>query len=98
MRQNLFGGGGGGARAPPGSTTYIMRGLYLALQTSCIRQPERQLPSSSYNHNTQTTLTTSVREHLLALRSWKFLTATLKYICNDSFIHVEGCQCVVVVR
>ena len=25
--------------------------------------------------------------HLLALKTWKFLTATLNHICNDSFTH-----------
>ena len=41
--------------------------------------------------------------HLLALASWKVLTATLKCTCNDdSFtddVHsAEGCQCIVVER
>ena len=40
----------------------VMSGLFLVLETDCIRQPERQLPSLSYNHNTLTTLRTSVRE------------------------------------
>ena len=39
-----------------------------------IRQSERHLPNSSYNHNKLTTFRTSVRESL-ALRVWKFLTA-----------------------
>ena len=34
----------------------------LILKTNCVRQPKRQLPSSSYNHNTLTALRTSVRE------------------------------------
>ena len=34
------------------------------LVTNFIRQPDRQLSSSSYNHNTLTTLRTSVRESL----------------------------------
>ena len=36
----------------------------LVLETNCIRQPNRQLPSSSYNHNTLTTLRTSMKESL----------------------------------
>ena len=36
----------------------------LVLETNCIRQPNRQLPSSSYNHNTLTTLRTSIKESL----------------------------------
>ena len=28
------------------------RGVALVWETNCIRQPKRQLPSSSYNHNT----------------------------------------------
>ena len=40
--------------------TVVMRGLLLVLETNCIRQPKRQLPSSSYNHNTLKTLITSV--------------------------------------
>ena len=39
-----------------------MHGLFLVIDTNCIRQHERQLPSSSYNHKTLTTLRTSVRE------------------------------------
>ena len=35
-----------------------------AIETNCIRQPNRQLPSSSYNHNTLTTLRTSMKESL----------------------------------
>ena len=37
----------------------VTRGL---LETNCIRQPERQLPSSYYKHSTPTTLRSSVRE------------------------------------
>ena len=44
--------------------TVVMRDLLLVLETNCIRQPNRQLPSSSYNHNTLTTLRTSVKESL----------------------------------
>ena len=36
----------------------------LVLKTNCIRQSERQLPSSSYNHNTLTKTRTSVQESL----------------------------------
>ena len=36
----------------------------LVLENNCIRQPNRQLPSSSYNHNTLTTLRTSMKESL----------------------------------
>ena len=51
--------------------TVVMRGLLMqlvsntaVLEINCIRQPNRQLPSSSYNHSTLTTLTTSVKESL----------------------------------
>ena len=47
----------------------VMRSLFLALETNCIRQLERQLPSSSYNHNTLTTLRTSVRESPACIKS-----------------------------
>ena len=36
----------------------------MVLVTNFIRQPNRKLPSSSYNHNTLTTLRTSVKESL----------------------------------
>ena len=36
----------------------------LVWRTNWIRQPKKQLPSSSYNHNTLTTLKTSVKESL----------------------------------
>jgi len=36
----------------------------LVLETNCIRQPNRLLPSLSYNHNTLTTLRTSMKELL----------------------------------
>jgi len=42
----------------------VMRGSLLVLKTSSIKQPKRQLPSSSYSHNTLTTLRTSVKESL----------------------------------
>ena len=47
--------------------TVVMRGSL---------KPIGQLPSSSYNPNTLTTLRIPVRE-------WKFLTATLKCTWND---------------
>ena len=56
----------------------------LVLQTNCKRKPNRQLPSSSYNHNTLKTLMTSA----LSSPDYKFLTATMKCICNDSFTDV----------
>ena len=37
---------------------------FFVIETNCIRQPERQPPSSSYNHKTQITLRTSVRDSL----------------------------------
>ena len=36
----------------------------LVWKTDWIRQPKKQLPSSSYNHNTMTNLRTSVKESL----------------------------------
>ena len=51
----------------------------LVSETNCIRQPKGQVPSSSYNHNTLKTLITSV---LPSPPSYKFLTATMKCICN----------------
>ena len=36
----------------------------MVLKNYCIRQPTRQLGSSSYNHNTLTTFKTSVKESL----------------------------------
>ena len=36
----------------------------LVWKTNWIRQPKKQLPSSSYNHNTLTTLRTAVKELL----------------------------------
>jgi len=50
------------------------------------------LASSSYNHNTLKTLMTSA----LPSPDYKFFTATMKCICNDSF--TEGGQQIVVVR
>ena len=41
-----------------------MRDLPLPLETDCIRQPNRQLPSSSYNHDILKTLRTCVKESL----------------------------------
>ena len=59
-----------------------MRGLLLVLKANCIRQPNRQLPSS--NHDPLKILITSVHPS----SGYKFLTATMKYICNDSFTDV----------
>ena len=42
----------------------VMRGLLLVFETNSIRKSNRQLPSSSYNHNTLTSLRTSVKESL----------------------------------
>ena len=42
----------------------VMRSSFLLLETNWIKQPESQLPSSSYSHNTPTILRTSVRELL----------------------------------
>ena len=42
----------------------VMRGLLLVFETNSIRPSNRQLPSSSYNHNTLTSLRTSVKESL----------------------------------
>ena len=45
----------------PAGETVVTRGLFtLVSETNCIMQPKRQLPSSSYNHNTLITLRTSV--------------------------------------
>ena len=41
---------------------WVMAGCWL--KTTCIRQQERLLPNSSYNHNTLTTLRTSVKGSL----------------------------------
>ena len=38
----------------------VMRGSLLVMKTNCTRQTKGQLPSSSYNHNTLTTLIKSV--------------------------------------
>ena len=57
-----------------------MRGLLQVLKTNCIRQPQRKLPTLSFNHYTLTTLEHPWGIHLLAIRAWKLLTATLKCI------------------
>ena len=49
----------------------VMRGSVFVLETNFIRQPERQLPSSSYNHNTLTTLRTSVKDSPACIKSMK---------------------------
>ena len=56
--------------------------FFFVLETNCIRQPERQPPSSSYNHKTQITLRTSVS--IIRACKWLFLTANLKCTCYDS--------------
>ena len=48
----------------------VMRGLFLVLETNCFRQPERQLPRSSYNHNTLKTLRTCVSAYILPV-TWR---------------------------
>ena len=50
----------------------------LVLETNCKRKLKGQLPSSSYNHNTLKTLIIFV----VHSPGYKFLTATLKCICN----------------
>jgi len=50
----------------------------LALKTNYIRQPKRQVPSSSYNHNTLTTLRTSVRESPACTKSMEVPYCNLK--------------------
>ena len=61
-------------------------------KTNCTRQPKGQLPSSSYNHNTLTTLRTSVKESLfkVAARNCHALVP-LTDVLRDS-------QCVVIER
>ena len=63
----------------------------MVLETNWIKQPESQLPSSSYNHNTLTILRTSVRELLGCMG-----VAILKCIHNgsltDVLIVVSGCK------
>ena len=54
----------------------------------CISQPKMQQPNLAYNHNTLTTLRTSVSESLACIKSMKVLTATLKCDCGDSFTDV----------
>ena len=41
-----------------------LRGLLLVFKPKCIKQPNKQLPSSSYKHNTPTTLRIYVKESL----------------------------------
>ena len=43
---------------------WLWEGCFGWLKTYLIRQPNRQLPSSSYNHNTLTKLRTSVKDSL----------------------------------
>ena len=58
-----------------------MRGIFLVLETNHIRQPERQLLGSSYNHSALKTLRTSMREPPPFME-------VLYCICNDSFTDV----------
>ena len=68
----------------------------LLLKTNCIRQPERKLSSSSYNHNTLTTFTTSVRGSLQI----HFKVTVRNFSASRWFLHrcSEGCQYIAVVR
>ena len=63
----------------------------LVLETNCIRQPSRKLPSSSYNHNTLTTLAQKIYEGVItnALQSCskEVVTRKGKHSCY------EGLQC-----
>ena len=43
--------------------------IFKTLTGNCIRQHERQLPSTSYNYNTLTTLRTSVGESPTCVKS-----------------------------
>ena len=68
-------------------------------ETNCIRQPKRQPPSSSYNHNALTTCRTSVKESLqmhfkVAVKNFHALDASRCFPSRCS----EGCQCIVAVR
>ena len=45
----------------PDREMVVTRGLFQVLETNCIKQPERQLPSSSQNYNTLTILRKCVR-------------------------------------
>ena len=44
-------------------------GSYDVVETNCIKQPTRQLPSSSYNHNTLITFRTSVRNSPASIKN-----------------------------
>ena len=56
-----------------------------------------QLLSSSYNHNTLTTLRTSVNESLQMHFKVAVRTCMLLMQAGDSLTDVEGCQCIHVV-
>ena len=65
----------------------------MVLKTKCIRQHEMQLPTVHRTTYYITILRALVRESpacLHQLRAWKFLTATLKSICNGSILRVVG--------
>ena len=57
-------------------------------ETNCIRQPESMWETAAQfilqPRHTENPQTICEGIHLLALRAWKFLTTTLKCICNDS--------------
>ena len=77
------------------ATSWKASEAYFGWKTNWIRQPMRQLLSSSSNHNTLTIhWQSSWGNHLLALKTWKLLTATLNCICNDSFTYVLRVICV----
>ena len=63
----------------------------LVWKANCIRQPKRQPPSSSYNHNTPTTLRISVRESL----QMHFKVAVVQ--AGGSPRYSKDCQCIMVV-
>ena len=65
--------------------------LILVTETNCTKQPERQLLCSSLKPLSHCMIVTTNTwgNHLLALKAWKFLTATLKCICKDSLTDVQ---------
>ena len=58
-----------------------------------INKHERKLPSSSYKHNTLTTLKTSANALQSCSKSFHALNASMQVIPHRCF---EGCQCIVV--
>ena len=66
------------------------------LKTNCIRQPQSYFP---VHLATTIHALNSLITAVLPSPGYNFLTATLKCICNDSFIDVlRVVKCVVVVR